>query len=112
MVSLLSALVAVQTCLLFFTGAVLRFEDTPVYWEWATYLNFLRYSWGALMLNQFKDTLSDDGSVPVIQGIPVLEYYGLTDATIASYSGILSVFAVVLFLGTWAVLHFRTFTKR
>jgi hypothetical protein len=42
------------TSLLFFTGLLIRPADMPKYWEWFSYLNFLKYSWGALMKNQFE----------------------------------------------------------
>ena len=42
------------TSLLFFTGCLLRWVDIPSYWRWYSYINFLRYSWGALMVNQFE----------------------------------------------------------
>ena len=40
--------------LLFFVGCLLRVKDMPGYWQWYSYLNFLRYGWGALMVNQFE----------------------------------------------------------
>ena len=40
--------------LLFFVGCLLRVKDMPGYWRWYSYLNFLRYGWGALMVNQFE----------------------------------------------------------
>ena len=40
--------------LLFFTGLLLRWVDIPKYWRWFSYINFLRYSWGSLMKNQFE----------------------------------------------------------
>ncbi len=40
--------------LLFFVGCLLRVNDMPGYWRWYSYLNFLRYGWGALMVNQFE----------------------------------------------------------
>lgn len=42
------------TIFLFFTGLLIRWVDTPWYWRWVGYVNFLRYSWGALMINQFQ----------------------------------------------------------
>ena len=43
-----------MTANLFFTGLLLRWDDIPKYWRWLAYINFMRYSWGALMLNQFE----------------------------------------------------------
>ena len=46
----------------------------PAYWKWFSYLDFIRYSWGALMKNQFSGPKGD----PVwLNGRTVLEHYGL-----------------------------------
>lgn len=50
-----SFLPLVVTILLFFCGLLIRFDAMPKYWQWFAYIDFLRYSWGALMINQFKD---------------------------------------------------------
>lgn len=42
--------------LLFFTGCLLRIPDIPDYARWYSYINFIRFSWGALMINQYDDT--------------------------------------------------------
>lgn len=42
--------------LLFFTGCLLRIPDIPDYAQWYTYLNFIRFSWGAVMINQYEHT--------------------------------------------------------
>lgn len=39
--------------LLFFAGFLFRITDIPNYWFWYSRIDFLRYSWGALMRNQF-----------------------------------------------------------
>ena len=49
-----AALPAYVGSLLFFVGCLLRVKDMPGYWQWYSYLNFLRYGWGALMVNQFE----------------------------------------------------------
>lgn len=49
-----AALPVFITIMLFFTGLLIRWVDTPWYWRWVGYVNFLHYSWGALMINQFK----------------------------------------------------------
>lgn len=45
--------------LLFFAGFLFRFVNMPAYWKWYSYINFLRYSWGALMKNQFTGDMGD-----------------------------------------------------
>lgn len=49
-----SALPAYVTVLLFFVGLLMRNQDQPVYWRWFSYLDFLKYAWGAQMINQFE----------------------------------------------------------
>ena len=49
-----AALPAYVTVLLFFVGLLLRNQDQPVYWRWFSYLDFLKYAWGAQMINQFE----------------------------------------------------------
>jgi hypothetical protein len=51
-----AALPAYVTVLLFFVGLLLRNQDQPVYWRWFSYLDFLKYAWGAQMINQFEDS--------------------------------------------------------
>jgi ATP-binding cassette, subfamily G (WHITE), member 2 len=41
--------------LLFFAGFLLRFDDMPPWWKWYSYINFLRYAWSAVMVNNFED---------------------------------------------------------
>jgi ABC-type multidrug transport system permease subunit len=43
--ALLPAYVTVQ---LFFAGFILDFRTMPGYWKWYSYLDFMRYAWGAL----------------------------------------------------------------
>ena len=39
------------TLCLFFVGLLIPYAEIPVYWQWFSYITFLRYSWSALMLN-------------------------------------------------------------
>lgn len=41
--------------LLFFAGWLIRREDIPAYWSWYYYIDLMRYSFGALMINQWED---------------------------------------------------------
>ena len=47
------------TLLLFFAGLLIRPVDMPAYWKWFSYIDFLKYSWGSLMVNQFEGALND-----------------------------------------------------
>ena len=48
-----AALPTYVVTLLFFAGFLFRFQDIPDYWFWYSKINFLRYAWGAQMVNQW-----------------------------------------------------------
>ena len=104
-----------QVTLLFFGGFLFRFEDMPEYWKWYSYINFLRYAWGAQMINSFKDIGAgdtDDKAPPQIAGTPILEYYGLEGETAWGYLGYECLFFIAFFLCAWAALQFKRISKR
>lgn len=101
-----------QTTLLLFGGFIIRLEDIPGYWKWYSHINFLRYAWGAQMINSFKDVVADDGSVPTFAGKPILEHFSLEDETAWGNLGYECLFFVVFFFATWAALQFKTYAKR
>ena len=51
-----AALPACVTALLFFSGYLIVWPQIPKYWIWLGYLDFLRYAWGSLMINQYQGT--------------------------------------------------------
>ena len=81
------ALPAYVVTQLFFMGFLIRQPNMPAYWRfWAPYLDFMRYAFFALMTNEFEgrpDVLLD--------GVPVLEFYDITDSKWA-YLGYESLF--------------------
>lgn len=94
------------TALLFFGGLIINFQDMPVWWKWFSYIDPIKYGWGALIVNQFQDTN------PVWNGVPVLSFFGFQDTNKWQYLGIEFVFAVVFFLLAYVVLSVRKFTSR
>jgi len=44
------------TLCLYFGGLFIVFEKIPTGWYWFSWLSFMRYSWGAHMLNQYQNT--------------------------------------------------------
>uniref|UniRef100_A0A7S0DUP1 ABC transporter domain-containing protein n=1 Tax=Amorphochlora amoebiformis TaxID=1561963 RepID=A0A7S0DUP1_9EUKA len=60
---------------MFFAGFVFVFDKIPTGWQWFTWLNFLRYPWVALMLNQFDN--DDFNDVRVFNGQTILEFYDM-----------------------------------
>ncbi len=60
-----AALPAYVTVLLFFSGFLITWPKIPKYWIWMAYMDFMRYGWGALMINQFQGQNVRD-AVPAI----------------------------------------------
>jgi len=108
----------VTTCM-YFGGLFLLFDKIPVGWEWYSYTSFLRYAWGALMINQFKD--QHTGSLPLFYdeatnaNVDILHFYGLDDGIMGSLWGCLAILAglVLVFAALGAVgLTFVSHVKR
>jgi hypothetical protein len=69
------------TVWMYFGGLFLLFDKMPVYLEWLSWTSFLRYSWGAQMLNQYGNSsvgqygaYYDEDAMDVLT---VLPFYGL-----------------------------------
>lgn len=92
--------------LLYFAGFYLRLPDMPVYWRWYSRIDFLRYSWGALMVNQFE------GSGVRYLGETPLQVFGLEGVDKWGNLGVLWAFWGVFFGGAWAALQFKRHEKR
>src|SRR5690242_9966492 len=71
-----AALPSYCTALLFFAGQLATLSSMPPYWQRFAKIDFLRYSWGALMINQFEQ----NDLVFTADGATVLEYYSLKHA--------------------------------
>ena len=79
--------------LLFFAGWLIRRDDIPAYWSWYYYVDLMRYSFGALMINQWED------NDPMwAGGQTLLDAYDLKDVDKWAYLGYLLVFFFVFFL--------------
>lgn len=103
-----------QVSLLFFAGFLMRFDDMPKWWQWYAYINFLRYAWGAQMINQFKGKRSAlSGNPPVeVNGVEILKYYGLDGYTAWEMMGYELLFFFAFFFMAWAALQFTRLSKR
>merc|ERR1712241_644948 len=85
----------VTTCM-YFGGLFILFDKIPDGWKWYSWTSFLRYSWGALMLNQFQD--DDTGASKVFfdgegRQVTVLEFYGLAEGVMSHLGGCLGILA-------------------
>lgn len=92
---------------MFFSGFLIRYDDIPVWWKWYSYLNPLRYSWTALMLNQFE---AQDPKF--LRNRSLLTYYGVVGQSKWVNVGYVWAFAVGYFLVCWLVLCFKRYDKR
>ncbi|KXZ55881.1 hypothetical protein GPECTOR_2g1432 [Gonium pectorale] len=101
------ALPSLVVTLLFFAGQLITFDAIPVWWQWYSRIDFLRYAWGALMLNQFEDR-----DVEFSGGLTVLQYYSLEGANKWSYIGFLAIFWFVFSLLALLALTFIKHHKR
>ena len=72
-----------------------------------SYINWMWYAWGALMISQFKGTQSQtwDGS-------DVLEYFSLADTDEWAFVGYSALFFFAFLLITWAALVLMKHQKR
>ena len=78
------------TICLYFGGFVIVFDKIPKGWLWFSWTSFIRYSWGAMMVDNFQN--SKTGSVAVYvdaEGNPqtVLEFYSLDSGPIMNSAG-------------------------
>ncbi len=86
-------------------GFLLRWDTIPKYWIWVAYINFLRYAWGGLMINQFQ------GHHAKIGQYDLLKYYSLDGENKWLFLLYEFLFAVAFSLATWAALH-RKYARR
>ncbi|GLC68936.1 hypothetical protein PLESTF_000760800 [Pleodorina starrii] len=93
--------------LLFFAGQLMTLEAMPIWWRWYSRIDFLRYAWGALMVNQFEDNDPEFAG-----GLTVLQYYGLQGADKWAYLGYLSLFWLVFAVLALLALTYMRHQKR
>lgn len=106
-----AALPTYVVTLLFFAGFLFRFQDIPDYWFWYSKINFLRYAWGAQMVNQWGPeslsiSLGGNGTVTV------LEYYDLDDVDKWGYAGIEALFVIAFFFLAYLALFYMKHSAR
>jgi len=93
------------TLCLFFVGLLIPYGEIPVYWQWFSYITFLRYSWSALMLNEFEG--QDTGPFDVLSLFSVPR-----DGSKWAYFGYTCIFYPVFFLAAYAIMSVRKYVKR
>jgi hypothetical protein len=94
--------------LLFFAGFLIRFDKIPNYWKWYSYIDVLRYAWGALMKNQFNG----DRNVEFVSGQTILDYYSLSGINAWGWLGIEAAFVAVFFGFAYLALKYISHVRR
>ena len=100
---------------LYFSGFVILTEKVPPGWQWATWTSFMRYSWGAMMVNNFQDSAPGQAAVYFDadgNAQTVLEFYGMDEGPIMDSEGAsLALLTVILVffsvLGVLALVYIR-----
>ncbi|CAK0786885.1 hypothetical protein CVIRNUC_010099 [Coccomyxa viridis] len=91
------------TVLCFAGGYILRWADIPRYWSWLGNINWLWYTWGATMINQYRGS-----DVQLYGGQVVLEYYSLEGASEWAFLGYAALTFVFFFAVTLiALVHLK-----
>jgi len=108
----------VTTCM-YFGGLFLLFDKIPVGWKWFSWTSFLRYSWGAQMLNQYQD--SAVGRVPAYidpstgTQITVLDFFGMRGDIMGSLGACVALLAALVLsfaaCGAFSIGYIRHSTR-
>ena len=93
--------------LLFFAGFLIRPADTPDYWKWYAYVDLMKFSWGALMINQWKENDPE-----FVGGVSLLTEYDLKGESEWAYVGYLCVFFLAFFAAAFLALKHVNHSKR
>ncbi|GAX75653.1 hypothetical protein CEUSTIGMA_g3097.t1 [Chlamydomonas eustigma] len=92
--------------LLFFAGFLIKLNQIPNYWNWYSYLDFIRYSFTALMANQFS------GGDPVYQDTTFLTSFSLQGQNQWRNLGFSSLFFIFFFVCALTVMTFKKYQSR
>eukprot|EP00775_Hariotina_reticulata_P005937 gene5937-6176_t len=102
-----AALPTYVAILLYFGGFMITFDKMPPWWKWFSFINPLRYSWTAVMLNQFG------AHDPVwVEGKTILEFYGIQGQSMWANLGYVAAFVAFFLACAWIALTFSRYQKR
>jgi len=92
---------------LFFAGLFIPFDNLPSYWQWYSYIDFMRWAWGSLTVGQYSERN------PVYIGDKtVLEFFDLRPNSEWELFGYLSIFVPVYIGLTYLGIRFVNHSKR
>ncbi|KAL4552298.1 hypothetical protein Ndes2526B_g06517 [Nannochloris sp. 'desiccata'] len=95
------------TTLFFFSGYLIPYSSIPVYWKWYATIDYLRYSFGSMMANQFSGNTGESAL-----GFQPLEFYDLEGVNEWKWLGYQAIFFPVFTICLWAALKWLQHTKR
>ena len=95
--------------LMFFSGLLIRVKDIPGYWSWLPRYSIFKYSFSALMVNQFEGL--PEAVWPHVFYHP-LEFLGLEGVNKWEYVVIQAAIALMFALGGWAALAWVPYGKK
>mmetsp|Transcript_22486 Transcript_22486/g.56832 ORF Transcript_22486/g.56832 Transcript_22486/m.56832 type:complete len:738 (-) Transcript_22486:770-2983(-) len=105
------------TVCMYFGGLFIIFSKIPDGWYWFSWVSFLRYSWGAIMVNNYQDdSLNEPGKAAVFfdkAGAPVtvLDFYDLNEGVMedawACWGIVVAQLAFFSVLGAFAIKNIR-----
>ena len=88
------------TMCMYFGGFFLLFDKIPPGWYWFSWTSFLRYSWGAQMLNMYSDSaVGEYGAFwdeEEQTTIKVLDFYGMHGSIMSSIGACLGLLAGIM----------------
>ena len=106
----------VTTCM-YFGGLFLLFDEIPIGWYWFSWTSFLRYSWGAQMLNQYSDSAVGRYPAYVTESGPVnvLDFYGMKGDIMGSLGACVGLLALLVLIfatcGAFSIAYIRHATR-
>ena len=88
----------------FFNGYLIPFKSIPAYWQWYSIIDPLRYSFGAMMTNQFSSEEPE-----ILPGITLLQFYDLENVNAWAWLGFETLFIPIFIFLFWAAMRWIRF---
>jgi len=109
-----AALPALVVVMLYFAGAIVLRRNVPSYLVFMPYIDWLAYSWGGMMQNQFRGVADKvfqavDGQGELLAEYTPLEFYGLEDSFPPGRWW--SIAILIAFTSTFTLLSIFTLSK-
>jgi len=87
------------TVWMYFGGLFIVYDKIPKGWYWFSWTSFLRYSWGAMMLNQYQS--SEMKEIPIFfdndgNSQTILEFYGFEGSIMGSIGACIGIFICLI----------------